>query len=99
MTAAPDPSGFTVTRLARDMRRSSTRVAALLCDTIGALAEDPELNPGGVPAIRWKAIREAQADLVAGGDPTLSELGVALGLPPQIIMCAFASHCMRRTHS
>ena len=68
---------------------------ALLCDTIGALAEDPELNPGGVPAIRWKAIREAQADLVAGGDPTLSELGVALGLPPQIIMCAFASHCMR----
>jgi len=29
MTAAPDPSGFTVTRLARDMRRSSTRVACV----------------------------------------------------------------------
>jgi hypothetical protein len=94
-TAAPDPSGYTVTTIARDMRRSSARVAALLAETINDLAQDPELHPGGVPAKRWREIREAMADLAAGGNPTLSELGMALGLPPQIVMCAFARRCMR----
>jgi hypothetical protein len=95
MTAAPDPSGYTVTSIAREMRRSTTRVAALLAETLGSLIENQELFPGGPPAGRWRDVREAQADLVAGGNPTLHELAVALGLPPQIIMCAFARKCMR----